>query len=245
MNTAEPGSVFRRIVFALVGIDLLIIVLHLATDGVTVFNLDAEGNVPTWHSSAKLLAIAAMAVLAYGFERRERPPAKYHRLWLGVAALFTALSLDETASLHERLARALVSGGAAGNIRNTLLGGDATKDSFAWVVLFAPFAVGIFFFLIAFAWARRDRLRRVLPLGAGGIGCYILAMILEPAAVYFTPPMATWDAAMRARYRLLTVLEESAEIVGTSLLLLTVVSYVVKLWAADNPASGATPDAGQ
>ena len=57
------------------------------------------------------------------------------------------------------------------------------------------------------------------------LACYLGAMILEPAAVYFSPAMATWDAAARRRYERFSTLEETLEVVGTTLLLLTVVAY--------------------
>jgi drug/metabolite transporter (DMT)-like permease len=187
-------AVPTRILFSLLAGDLLLVALHVATRGAAVVDLDAEGNIPTWVSSAKLLAIAVLAYLAWQREAQD-PTLKYRWLWLGVALLFAAMSLDETASLHERAARALVSHGPARNLRATILGGDASKDSFAWVVLFAPLALAAIFFLVGFGWTRRHRLRRVAVLAIAGLGCYVGAMVLEPAAVYFSPAMATWDAA--------------------------------------------------
>src|SRR5688572_12086924 len=166
---SQPGvepAVPPRLLLTLVGVDLLLVILHLATNATPVLDLDAEGNVPTWVSSGKLLAIAVLAVIAWRQEQRE-PGLRHRWLWLLVAALFAGMSLDETASLHERAARALVSQGPAGNLRATLLGGDSAKDSFAWVVLFGPLAIAVFFLLIGFGWTRRHRIQRVAGLGLG------------------------------------------------------------------------------
>jgi len=221
----KRGAVPTRVLLALLGIDLLLVALHVATSGAAVVDLDAEGNIPTWVSSAKLLSIAVLAYLAWQRER-EDPSLKYRWLWLGVAGLFAAMSVDETASLHERTARALISHGPARNLRATLLAGDAAKDSFAWVVLFAPLALAALFFLAGFGWTRRHRLRRLAGLAVAGLGCYVGAMVLEPAAVYFSPAMATWDAVVRRRYERFSTVEETLEIIGTTLLLLTMVAYV-------------------
>lgn len=235
----KRDAVPTRVLLALLTTDLLLVVLHVATRGAAVVDLDAEGNIPTWVSSAKLLAIAVLAYLAWQREQ-EDPSLKYRGLWLGVALLFAAMSLDETASLHERAARALISHGPARNLRATVLGGDAAKDSFAWVVLFAPLAVATLFFLVGFGWTRRHRLRRVAGLALAGLGCYVGAMVLEPAAVYFSPAMATWNAVARRRYERFSTVEETLEIIGTTLLLLTMIAYVRRRDrdARDRPISG-------
>ena len=73
------------------------------TDGrIEAFDLDGEGSLAVWFSSFTLAAAAVMAVMVY-FVRRQRVD-DYHgryRLWLWAAACWLAMSLDETASLHE------------------------------------------------------------------------------------------------------------------------------------------------
>lgn len=73
------------------------------TDGrIEAFDLDGEGSLAVWFSSATLAAAAVMAGMVY-FVRRQRVD-DYHgryRLWLWAAACWLVMSLDETASLHE------------------------------------------------------------------------------------------------------------------------------------------------
>jgi hypothetical protein len=236
---AEPSLLPRRLVLALVSVDVLVVLLHVLTDGAEVFNLDAEANVPTWYSSAKLLCIAVAALAAWHAEGADAArglkvlPNRW--LWLAAVGLFTVMSMDETAQIHERTARVLVQGSAR-SLRTTLLGGDANKDSYAWVVLAAPIAVAVVFFMVAFAWTRRVRLKRVLPLGIAGLACYLTALVLEPAAVYFTPKMADWDAALRHRYESFSMVEESCEIVGTTFFFFTVLAYVLVTRREQNAA---------
>ena len=62
-------------------------------------NLDQENNIPTWYSSSALL-LSAILLTVIGLANKQRGnPYSYH--WLGLAAIFLFLSLDEAASLHE------------------------------------------------------------------------------------------------------------------------------------------------
>lgn len=93
---AEP-SLLRRVAVALLAVDGLLLLLSALTGGANVVNLDAEANIPTWYSSAKLLGIAALCVAAFYAEAALPSPPREWRLWLLVGFLFAALSLDETA----------------------------------------------------------------------------------------------------------------------------------------------------
>jgi hypothetical protein len=63
-------------------------VVNRVTFDSDMLRLDLEANVPTWASSL-LFGLAGIACIAAG--------------WAGVGALALALSLDEVATLHERL----------------------------------------------------------------------------------------------------------------------------------------------
>jgi hypothetical protein len=85
--------------------------MHLLTYGVYVwggrrslgllrhFDLDFEGNVAVWFSSAVLL-VGAMVLAGVGLEaRRAREP--YARHWLALSLIFVYLSADEAGQIHE------------------------------------------------------------------------------------------------------------------------------------------------
>jgi len=99
----------RRLVAAVLVLDLLVLLAYAADTALghpvgvleSFFDLDGEQNLPTWWSSAKLLA--AGLVLGAAFLLRRGTDGA--RAWLLAAAALVAvgLSLDETALLHERL----------------------------------------------------------------------------------------------------------------------------------------------
>ncbi|WP_432493809.1 hypothetical protein [Kineococcus auxinigenes] len=76
--------------------------LNHATVNHRLLDADLENNVPTWWSGVQFAAAALAALWAVGAVAGRRRVA-----WLGVAALCTALSLDEVASLHEHAGRRL------------------------------------------------------------------------------------------------------------------------------------------
>ena len=68
---------------------------------VRLFSLDAEGNIPTWFSSAMLLAASALLGVIAHFRRRHGQPFANH--WAVLALVFLYISMDETARIHEML----------------------------------------------------------------------------------------------------------------------------------------------
>jgi hypothetical protein len=59
-----------------------------------------EGNLPTWWNASLLFTVAVSAVVASMLSDGDKSP---RRAWWIVAGAATYMSLDETASLHERL----------------------------------------------------------------------------------------------------------------------------------------------
>jgi hypothetical protein len=66
------------------------------------FDLDGEGGLAAWFSSALLAAASVVALLVYSVRRHRLDDyhARY-RVWLWAAACWLMMSLDEGASLHE------------------------------------------------------------------------------------------------------------------------------------------------
>jgi hypothetical protein len=84
--------------------DAVLVALHIGSKLILgripqLVDLDAEGNLPSWWSSAQLLVAGALvAVMVVRNCRTDR------RAWIlaGLSALLIAMSADEAASFHER-----------------------------------------------------------------------------------------------------------------------------------------------
>jgi hypothetical protein len=231
-NNENPESValdpLARYVWVLLVFDAILVALHFIT-GRAVINLDEEANVSAWYSSAKLLLMGWFCWLAWRQERSvpaDRRPGRFTFLWIVLALLFLGLSVDETASLHERLARKVMSQWSVGlDIRETVLGGDQSKDAFAWVLLLSPFIVASLALFLVFLFRRlRARRRGYVPVLAG-IAMFATVILLE-ATIYLFPSFSDFDSRLVGLYRLLVGIEECCEVFGITLFLVGLQRYL-------------------
>jgi hypothetical protein len=168
-----------------------------------LFSLSEEGNVPTWYSSALLLAcgLVLMLIAAAATEARAR-----HRVhWWGLAIAFSYISLDETVTLHERLNDLLPLGGIF---------------YFSWVI-----PVGVALLIMALAYLpflrglpARTR-RQFLVAGAVYVG----------GALFTELPLGYWTVRAgedNLIYNLIDFVEETLELTGATLFLLSLLEYV-------------------
>jgi hypothetical protein len=102
-------------------------------DLIMLFDLDRERNIPTFFSSAGLFTCSALlAVIAFARKKiREN-----YLSWLGLAAIFLFLSIDEFVALHERLVIPLQSALQVSGI-----------FYFAWVI---PYGIALIIFLLVY-----------------------------------------------------------------------------------------------
>ncbi|MFH0953882.1 MAG: hypothetical protein V1873_06100 [Verrucomicrobiota bacterium] len=103
----EPADVKKLfwtlvvIIIALVSIYLIDQTLGPIREVHEMFDLDAEGNVPSWFSSTLLFLVG---LIFFCTAHRTAPGARPSRLFLGAAALlFAYLSVDEAAAVHEHI----------------------------------------------------------------------------------------------------------------------------------------------
>ena len=201
------AAIRRLLVGALIavaGAGLAVELLHhgplpdLDEDLVGLFSLSYEGNLPTWYSSALLLACAVtLAVIAQSAPR-------HARYWSLLSAVFGYLSIDEAVGLHEQL--------------NDLvhLGGPLY---FGWIV-----PAGIAVLLLAAAYLRflralpAETRRRFVVAGALYVGGALLMEV----------PLGLWTEARGDAdlgYALIDFAEESLEMIGATLFLLALLRH--------------------
>ena len=152
------------------------------------FNLDKERNLPTWFSGMLFFLFGCTAMAAYYWEeRRNREGARFRLpiLWLGVAVVGFWMSLDEITILHENLYWREVRHVSAEF-------SDSWKYVTQWQVLFAP-AILVILGYFALFFSNRFGLSFGARWNAfAGIGCWVVALLLEGIRGTFKDGGAQW-----------------------------------------------------
>jgi hypothetical protein len=140
-----------------------------ALDGdrtIQAFDLEEEANIPTWYSSATLLLCAGLLAVIAAAKRGSGE--RYAGHWYGLSLIFLIISVDESATLHEKvstvLSRALDTGGIL---------------YYAWVIPAAVFLVVFGLGYLKF-WIDLPAHTRWLFLAAGALyvgGAFALEML--------------------------------------------------------------------
>lgn len=166
------------------------------------FALDGEGNVPAWFNSA-LLLLSGVSLLAIG-----RLSDRYARHWLALGVIFVLLSLDETASFHERTIKPLRQALGVGGVLH-----------FAWVVpaMVLLAALGLIYRRFLLSLPRQVRAGVLMSAAiylSGAVG-------LEMLGGWYVErhSLESWGHAV------LSAVEEALEMAGLIVLLHTLESY--------------------
>lgn len=173
-------------------------------------NLGLENNLPTWYSSAVLLFCAGiLAVIGHRARALRMPHA---RTWAALAAVFVFLSLDETASIHERMSAPVKA--HLGSVYN------------AWVIPASVMVLvgGLLAYRFVMDLPRRTRhlviLAGVLFVG-GAMGLEAVAGAIRTIYPY--------NAEYELTLRLIATLEELLEMVGVVVFAYALLDYLGSL----------------
>lgn len=178
------------------------------TSLVNLFSVDLENSIPTWFSAQVLFLCAA--VLYMIFVNRRNLTGGFTRLWLGLALIFLAFSVDEIVSFHEGIVGVTLHN--AFNLSGILY--------FGWVI---PAAAFILFFAVIY-------LRLFLNLPSRTRRLFLLAgfvyvggaLGLELVGGYYFDLYGGENIV----YAGITTLEEAMEMVGAVLFLYALVDYL-------------------
>ena len=162
------------------------------------FQLDNEGNIPTWYSSL-ILAFNGLLLLLLGPATRRAglPDGSY---WSVLGAVFLLLSLDETAALHEK----------AGLFVSPLIS-DGPVLPFGWVLIAAPLVAILGVINLRVILRLPPRIRFLLVLS--GVLYVLVAMGFEALGWAYRLAQPGWSFA----YIMLTFVEEMLELIGQTL----------------------------
>lgn len=189
---------------ALVAVYVLDIVLDQPNWTVHVlFNLDGEGTIPAWYSSAQLLIAGWLFAVAPSAD----PPLSIPRAFLALVAIgFSFLSMDEIVGVHESITR---------SFRDVEALPRFSGNHGIWI----PFYLGVGgLFAVATAgyWLRLWRIERrgMVMFGTG------IALLLGGAVGVEAASYEEWRGLVHRRPYLWTVgVEEFLEMCGASCLL--------------------------
>lgn len=173
------------------------------------FSLDQENNLPTWYQSFSLLLCAGLLGVIAGLRRQQADP--FASRWAALSWIFVYLSVDEMASIHERIFNPLL----------RVMTAHAAFDwlYFGWTVFGAAFVLLVLIAFVPFlrhlpGWARRAFLL------AGSI--YVTgALVLEKVGDWAGD---RWGLTSLP-YILASTLEEVGEMVGIVLFLRALLTY--------------------
>lgn len=213
--TIEPVRVAKILSIAVIGVVVLSVIGQSLkysgwlVRGVDEFYVDAENNIPTYFASFLLLLSAFLLALVAAWKSRLRD--RFCRHWAVLAGLLLLLSIDETASLHERLSRPI----------RALLDVDGwfyyawVIPGFIFVLLFALSYLKFFFYL--------PKAFKGLFWGAG---------LLYIAGALGVELIGGQYADLYGRdnftYSLIATVEETLEFSGSTLLIYALLQYLAR-----------------
>jgi hypothetical protein len=189
------------------------------------FNLNGEHNIPTWFASICWFGVALTASVAYVVDGKQSR-GKSRIWWLVIAAAFMIASCDDVATIHEHVGLYLQN-----ELDHTWLGRHVhqTAEDSPWLMFYiAPLALfGIT--SAVFIWTRLKQYPLLLLLCLLGATSYGVALLCEQYQ-----GQAQWQCCEIARLvhtptrKLLNftvVLEESMEMLGSTLLIMAFSGY--------------------
>ena len=162
-------------------------------------DLDHEGNLPAWFSAVQWAAVAGLFAFAGFQSKRRKDPANVALLLLAVVFLF--LSMDEAASIHERLTAGL---------NGKLLGENRILMSSWLVVLGVPLAVLL--------WRLGVRIKPTFDTAPGSLRLYLLGIAIFGAGAFLTESTLGLAGVSRIPPGFILV-EEMLEMIGVTCLL--------------------------
>lgn len=171
-----------------------------------IFNLDSEGNIPTWFSSFLLLFSSLLLFLiSVNLKKNSTKNSLY---WKGLSFIFLYLAIDEAAHIHELTIKPL-----------RLLLDVGGYFHFAWVIPGLIIVLAIVLIYIKFYINLPSKIRLLMGVAAvlyvgGAIGIEIIGG--RYVTLY----------GMNMTFAVITTFEETFEMLGSSIFIYTLLLYV-------------------
>lgn len=156
------------------------------------FNLDAEGNIPTWFSTIQLFSISALTFFIYNALQKKKITGFELNFWLIFSFFYLFLSADEAGQIHEIIDQQI---------------------GIKWVYFYAPLAA-LFFGMVFFHFLGEKKFhRKDKNLMIAGLIIFATgSLAIEFADYYFDPG--------RFIEQIEILFEEGMEMFGSSLIII-------------------------
>jgi hypothetical protein len=177
------------------------------------FDLDDERSIPTWYSSLLLIGCAVLLLTISRLVNRTGGVDLTR--WTALSGVFAYLAFDEAVSIHERVSEPL---------RDTL--GLTGAFHYSWVIPAAVLlaAFGLYMLPFMFRLSRRTAVLFAIAgavFVSGALGMELVSGIIVSQA-----------GTEVASYQIVVTIEESLEIIGTTIFFVTLVDYIGRTWPA-------------
>ncbi|MGE5927321.1 MAG: hypothetical protein ACM357_08200 [Gemmatimonadota bacterium] len=174
-----------------------------------LFNLNEEGNVPTWFAATTLLLSAGLFAIIWRTARATGE--RYARHWGFLALVFLFIAIDEAASIHELLILPL----------RELLSAEGALY-FAWVV---PYGIAVVCFALVYApFLLAIPRRTALGLMAAGLVFVSGALGMEMAS----PWVYDWTGEVTLPMFVMLLVEETLEMLGVAILVHALLDFLAR-----------------
>lgn len=246
----------RTLVVAAVTVELLLVVLDLTVNAAHVseigairrlFNITREDSLPSFFGVAQtsLLTLTLWAVWIVDRARR-KSGRRASWGWLALALIFTYLTVDDGAKIHERIGTAIdeIWGGTGTSLVSRAV---EAFPSYYWQLVFVPLFGAAGLFMILYLWRELED-RRAFAVVVVAFGLFAAAVVLDfiegldrshPWNLYGRLVDAyDFDAAAEGVFRrssfslvvhLFKAVEESLEMLATTLLWAVSLGHLARL----------------
>ncbi len=220
-DVSQSKKYSQRTLFWMLGILIVLLVVHIGLQYLNLevynekngavyelanrFDFDDESSVMTWISQFQLIALSGICLLAAVLEKQKT----LKKLWLIPSVLGLLFSIDETATLHEFILQRI----------HVAFFGDAkpTLMMNAWVIILP--------FIALFAGLMAWKMFKQLPRVTVGLICLGGAIFLGGAVFVDLITNGLPETPFVAQ-GILVALEESSELLGVSIVIYAVASYI-------------------
>jgi hypothetical protein len=178
---------------------------------VSLFNVDAEHNIPTFFTVFLLLSAALLLSVITVLERNRRASHVLH--WAILSFGFLLMAIDELVSIHERLIKP---------IRKLLGDGNLGVFYFAWVILGIALILFLAWFFLRF-WLRLPAKTRLT--------FFMAAVIYIGGSIGFEMiggRYAELHGLEDLTYKMIATAEESLEMAGIILFIRGLLAYIAE-----------------